>query len=54
MIIWRGLARLMDIHLGYKLSGGVVGNYQLGRTVTESRAPGDQGRSGPFSRQPGP
>jgi hypothetical protein len=26
MVIWRGLTRLMDIHLGFELSRGVVGN----------------------------
>jgi hypothetical protein len=26
MVIWRGLTRLMDIHLGFELSGRVVGN----------------------------
>ena len=26
MVIWRGLARLMDIHLGFELSRRVVGN----------------------------
>jgi hypothetical protein len=26
MVIWRGLTRLMDIRLGFELSGGVVGN----------------------------
>ena len=26
MVVWRGLIRLMDIHLGFELSRGVVGN----------------------------
>ena len=26
MVIWRGLSRLMDIHLGFELSGRLVGN----------------------------
>ena len=26
MVIWRGLTRLMDIHLGFELSSRVVGN----------------------------
>jgi hypothetical protein len=26
MVIWRGLTRLMDIHLGFELRHGVVGN----------------------------
>jgi hypothetical protein len=26
LVIWRGLTRLMDIHLGFELSGRVVGN----------------------------
>ena len=26
MVVWRGLTRLMDIHLGFELSGRVVGN----------------------------
>lgn len=26
MVVWRGLTRLMDIHLGFELSRGVVGN----------------------------
>jgi hypothetical protein len=26
MVVWRGLTRLMDIHLGFELRGRVVGN----------------------------
>jgi hypothetical protein len=26
MVIWRGLTRLIDIHLGFELSGQVVDN----------------------------
>jgi hypothetical protein len=26
MVIWRGLTRLIDIHLGFELSRGIVGN----------------------------
>ncbi len=26
MVLWRGLTRLMDIHLGFELNGRVVGN----------------------------
>jgi hypothetical protein len=26
MMVWRGLTRLMDIHLGFELSRRVVGN----------------------------
>ena len=26
MVVWRGLARLMDIHLGFELSRRIVGN----------------------------
>jgi len=26
MVVWRGLIRIMDIHLGFELIRGVVGN----------------------------
>jgi hypothetical protein len=37
MVIWRGLTRLMDIHLGFELSNRVVGNRKVRYALTHGR-----------------